>query len=114
MTNEKTKQKVSFWLDRSLVAQLDGLCARDRRTRTELVIEALERFFDVYEPTAELKKLEELEVKFEEMKMSQIEGNKQLLEIVARAIKEQPIIQQSLPPVEEPKPKKSLLKRLFS
>ena len=109
MTNEKSKQKVSFWLDKSLLAQLDGLCARDNRTRTELVVEALERFFEVYKASPELEKLEDIENQLKENSKRQEEGNRLMLQAIVKAIDEKPVELQELPPA----PKKSLLKRLF-
>jgi predicted transcriptional regulator len=112
MSNEKNKQKVSFWLDKSLLAQLDGLCARDNRTRTELVVEALERFFEVYKPSPELEKLEAIEKELKENSRRQEESNRLMIQAIIQAIKEQPIaVQQQLPEVSE-KPHKGL-RRLF-
>ena len=117
MTNEKTKQKVSFWFDKDLVAQLDGLCARDGVTRTSIVVEALERFFDVYTPSPELKKLEDLEQKFDNLANTQEESNKVMLQTVINAIQEQPIVvQQQLPLADnnqDETKKPGLFKRLF-
>lgn len=93
MANEKSKKKVNLWLDKSLVAQLDGICARDGVSRATVVNHALHDYFNLTSSSAQIKALDSRLDAIEQQHQAQAA-------LILDAIQNQPIaaMQQPQPP----------------
>ena len=109
MSNENSKQKLNIWLDKSLVAQIDGACARDDCSRATVIKNALNSYFK-NENSKDLQ-LTAINARFDALEAREQTRTTLILD----AIKNRPIeIQpQNLLAFEESKPKKSFFKQLF-
>lgn len=110
MSNENNKQKLNIWLEKSLVAQIDGACARDDCSRATVIKNALNSYFK-NESSNDLQ-LTAINARFDALEAREQTRTTLILD----AIKNQPVqIQpQNLLEFEESKQKKSFLKRLIS
>lgn len=105
MANEKTKKKVQVWMEPDLVAQVDGVAARDGMTRAAVLTAAAELYVSGTKPQAEDTKLDAISAKLDAIASAQGELKAQQLAqstVLADAIKNQPIAvqQQELPAPE--------------
>lgn len=100
----KDKQRINLVISRSLVSQLDGIAARDGKTRSAVIVEALGAFVsrESCAGSASDAKLDTIAAKLDAIASSQGELKAQQLAqatALADAIKNQPIAvqQQELP-----------------
>lgn len=109
MTNENTKQKLNVWVDKSLMAQIDGVCARDDCSRAAVVKNALNSYFK--NSNSQDLQLTAINARFDALEAQEQTRTTLILD----AIKNQPIeIQPQNQLLEgQKKKKKSILRRLF-
>lgn len=100
------KQRINLVISKSLVSQLDGIAARDGKTRSAVIVEALGAYVSG-KPGADSAsgaKLDALMLKLDAIASAQGELKAQQLAqstVIADAIKNQPIaVQQALPAPE--------------
>ena len=99
MSNEKTKKKVQVWMDPDLIAQIDGVAARDGVTRAAVLTAAAEAYLGGSSAEdATDAKLDAISAKLEAMEAS----NRLAAAGVLEAVRNQPIaVQQQALPVPE-------------
>lgn len=110
MPNENSKRKLNIWLEKSLIAQIDGACARDDCSRATVVKNALNSYLQ--NSNSQDSQLTLINARFDALEAREQTHTTQILEAINKRPVE--IKPQNLLEFEEPKPKKSLLKRLFS
>mgnify|MGYP000933293974 CR=1 FL=1 len=100
------KQRINLVISKSLVSQLDGIAARDGKTRSAVIVEALVAYVSGKPGTdsASGAKLDAVMLKLDAIASAQGELKAQQLAqstVIADAIKNQPIaVQQALPAPE--------------
>lgn len=100
------KQRINLVISKSLVSQLDGIAARDGKTRSAVIVEALGAYVSGKPGTdsASGAKLDAVMLKLDAIASAQGELKAQQLAqstVIADAIKNQPIaVQQALPAPE--------------
>lgn len=100
------KQRINLVISKSLVSQLDGIAARDGKTRSAVIVEALGAYVSGKPGTdsASSAKLDAVMLKLDAIASAQGELKAQQLAqstVIADAIKNQPIaVQQALPAPE--------------
>ncbi len=105
MANEKTKKKVQVWMEPDLVAQIDGIAARDGMTRAAVLTAAAELYVSGAKSRVEDTRFDAVMLKLDAIASAQGELKAQQLAhatALADAIKSQPIAvqQQELPAPE--------------
>ena len=120
MANEKTKKKVQVWMDPDLVAQIDGIAARDGMTRAAVLTAASELYVSGSKSQSADARLDAISAKLDALAAAQDASdaaNRLAVAGILDAVKNQPIaIQQAaagLPPVEKNQSNKKGLFGLF-
>lgn len=98
MANEKTKKKVQVWMDPDLVAQIDGIAARDGMTRAAVLTAASELYVSGSKSQSADARLDAISAKLDALKADQVTQTA----LLADAIRKQPIAVQQ--PAELPAP----------
>lgn len=103
MANEKTKKKVQVWMEPDLVAQIDGIAARDGMTRAGVLTAAAKLYVSGAKETPAEAKLDAVMSKLDAIVSAQGELKAQQLAqatVIVDAVKNQPIAVQQLPAAE--------------